>query len=38
MSWISLGSLALPFQMQRNGVHLRNTMAQHSFEMTTGRV
>lgn len=38
MSWISLGSLALPFQMQRNGVHLRNAMAQHSSEMTTGRV
>lgn len=38
MSWISLGSLALPFQMQRNGVHLRNAMAQFSSEMTTGRV
>lgn len=38
MSWISLGSLALPFQMQRNGVHLRTAMAQHSSEMTTGQV
>ncbi len=38
MSWVSLGSLALPFQMQRNGVQLRNAMAQYSSEMTTGRV
>lgn len=38
MSWVSLGSLALPFQMQSNGVHLRHAMARHSFEMTTGRV
>jgi len=38
MSWVSLGSLSLPFQMQRNGVQLRNAMAQHSAELTTGRV
>ena len=38
MSWISLGSLALPFQMQRKGVHLRHAMAKHSLEMTTGQV
>jgi len=38
MSWVSLGSLALPFQMQRNGVQLRTAMAKHSAEMTTGQV
>ncbi|KPQ05797.1 MAG: flagellar hook-associated protein 3 FlgL [Rhodobacteraceae bacterium HLUCCA12] len=38
MSWVSLGSLALPFQMQRNGVQLRDSVAQHSAELTTGRV
>ncbi|MCC5970371.1 MAG: hypothetical protein JJU15_10490 [Pararhodobacter sp.] len=38
MSWVSLGSLSLPFQMQRNGVQLRLEMAQHSSELTTGKV
>lgn len=38
MSWVSLGSLSLPFQMQRNGVQLRTAMAQHSAELTTGMV
>jgi len=38
MSWTSLGSLALPYQMQRNGVLLRKAMAQYSSEMTTGQV
>lgn len=38
MSWTSLGSLALPFQMQRHGVALRTEMAKHSGELSTGMV
>lgn len=38
MTWASIGSLSLPFQMQRHGVALRTEMARHSGELTTGRV
>lgn len=38
MTWASIGSLSLPFQMQRHGVALRTEMARHSSELTTGRV
>lgn len=38
MMWSSLGSMALPTQMQRHGVQLRTEMAKHSSELTTGRV
>ena len=38
MSWVSLGSLSLPYQMQRNGVSLRTAMAQYSVEMAKGKV
>ncbi|MFN3953838.1 MAG: hypothetical protein ACK4LQ_05240 [Pararhodobacter sp.] len=38
MSWTSLGSLSLPFQMQRHGVALRTEMARHSGELSTGMV
>lgn len=36
MSWHSLGSLALPHQLQRRGVSLRSEVAQLGVELTTG--
>lgn len=37
MSWMTLGSLALPSQLNRHSVALRSDMARLSVEMTTGR-
>jgi len=37
MTWLSLGSLALPFQLQRQGVSLRNEIARLGAELTTGQ-
>lgn len=37
MTWLSLGSLALPFQLQRQGVSLRTEIARHGVELTTGQ-
>tara|TARA_R110002073_G_scaffold22414_3_gene77389 strand:+ start:568 stop:1578 length:1011 start_codon:yes stop_codon:yes gene_type:complete len=37
MTWLSLGSLALPFQLQRQGVALRSEIAQLGVELTTGQ-
>jgi flagellar hook-associated protein 3 FlgL len=37
MTWLSLGSLALPFQLQRQGVNLRGEIAQIGVELTTGQ-
>ena len=37
MSWMTLGSLALPFQLNRHGVALRADLARLTTEMTTGR-
>ncbi|GAB4270215.1 MAG: hypothetical protein Kow0013_22300 [Pararhodobacter sp.] len=38
MSWMSLGSLALPHQLQRQGAALRNDIARLGQELTTGIV
>lgn len=37
MTWMALGSLALPHQLGRQGVALRTDMARLSLEMTTGQ-
>lgn len=37
MSWMTLGSLALPFQLNRHAVALRGDLSRLSVEMTTGR-
>ncbi len=37
MSWLSLGSLALPYQLQRQGVSLRSEMSRLGGELTTGQ-
>lgn len=37
MSWMTLGSLALPFQLNRHSVALRADLSRLSTEMTTGR-
>ena len=36
MTWLSLGTLALPYQLQRHGVALRNDVARLAVEVTTG--
>lgn len=36
MTWMSLGSLALPNQLHRQGVALRSDLARLAVEMTTG--
>lgn len=38
MSWFSVGSLALPFQMQRHSTAMRNSVSQLSTELATGKV
>lgn len=38
MTWLSLGSLALPFQLQRHGVQLRTDIARLGQELSTGTV
>ncbi len=38
MSWATLGTLALPFHLQRTGVQARTDLARSSHELTTGRV
>jgi flagellar hook-associated protein 3 FlgL len=38
MRWATLGSLALPFHLQRNGVQARVELAHRSHELTTGQV
>ena len=38
MTWQSLGSLALPQELQARGVRLRNDLQRLSHEVTTGRV
>jgi len=38
MSWATLGTLALPFNLQRNGVQARMDLARNSHELTTGQV
>jgi flagellar hook-associated protein 3 FlgL len=38
MSWMPLGSLALPHHLHRQGVGLRNEIARLSQELTTGTV
>lgn len=38
MSWATLGTLALPFHLQRTGVQARQDLARHSHELTTGQV
>ncbi len=38
MSWATLGTLALPFHLQRTGVQARSDLARHSHELTTGKV
>lgn len=37
MTWFSLGSLALPFQMQRQDVALRTEISRVAEELTTGQ-
>jgi len=37
MTWLSLGSLALPHQLQRQGVSLRAEMSRLGVELTTGQ-
>lgn len=37
MTWLSLGSLALPLQLQRQGVSLRAEIARLGGELTTGQ-
>lgn len=37
MSWHSLGSLALPYQLQRQGVFLRTEISRLGVELTTGQ-
>jgi len=37
MTWLSLGSLALPHQLQRQGVQLRNEISQLGVELTSGQ-
>lgn len=38
MTWLSLGSLALPYQLQNQGVALRSDMARLSAELSSGTV
>lgn len=38
MTWHTLGSLALPFQLTRQAATLRADLARHSAELATGRV
>lgn len=38
MSWATLGTMALPFHLQRTGVQARIDLARHSHELTTGQV
>lgn len=38
MTWQSLGSLALPHELQARGLRLRNDLQRLSHEVTTGRV
>lgn len=38
MSWATLGTLALPYHLQRTGVQARSDLARHSHELTTGQV
>lgn len=38
MTWLSLGSLALPFQLQRNGITLKTEITRLSQELGTGQV
>ncbi|WP_209426178.1 flagellin [Pararhodobacter sp. SW119] len=38
MTWATLGTMALPFHLQRTGVQARTDLARHSHEMTTGQV
>lgn len=38
MTWVSLGSLALPFQLQRHGVQLRTEIARLGQNLSTGTV
>jgi flagellar hook-associated protein 3 FlgL len=38
MSWATLGTLALPFHLQRVGAQARSDLARHSHELTTGQV
>ncbi|WP_370206337.1 hypothetical protein [Pararhodobacter marinus] len=38
MTWLSLGSLALPFQLNRNAVTLRDHVSRLGTELTTGQV
>jgi flagellar hook-associated protein 3 FlgL len=37
MTWLSLGSLALPYQLQRQGVSLRSEISRLGGELTTGQ-
>ena len=37
MTWLSLGSLALPYQLQRQGVALRSEITRLGVELTTGQ-
>lgn len=37
MTWLSLGSLTLPYQLQRQGVQLRQDITQLGVELTTGQ-
>jgi flagellar hook-associated protein 3 FlgL len=38
MTWLSLGSMALPFQLKTQGVQLRADIARLGEELTTGQV
>lgn len=38
MTWLSIGSLSLPFQMQRHGAAMRSSISQLSTELATGTV
>lgn len=38
MTWLTLGSLALPFTLNRNALTLRTEMARLNQELTTGQV
>ena len=38
MTWVSLGSLALPFQLQRHSVQLRTEIARLGQNLSTGTV
>jgi|GEM_PF-2036087 len=38
MSWSTLGTMALPYALQRNGVQARTDLARNSQELTTGQV